>query len=301
MIRLIQTDIEKRCRSRLLPGSSSWLFFILSCTAACHGQDRTLPARRLIAEPRVLVIAHRGASLSAPENTLPAFKRAIQDQADLVELDYYHARDGVPVVFHDKHLDRTTDAIARWGGTEIPVETKTLTELKQLDAGSWFHPKFAGAGIPTLSESLDLIQANSTTLIERKAGDARTCVELLETKNLLDHVVVQAFDWEFLSDCRRQSAKLTLGALGEKELSAERLDSIVATGASVVGWNHQDLSRAAVAAVHARGLRCWAYTVNEAPRARQLIEWQIDGIITDAPAAMRRLVDAGARADRPKN
>src|SRR5581483_8332324 len=81
------------------------IFFVLGLLPVLLAEEQT-PARQLIASPRVLVIAHRGNSSEAPENTLPAFQSALDAKADLIELDYYHSADGVPVVIHDKILDR---------------------------------------------------------------------------------------------------------------------------------------------------------------------------------------------------
>ena len=86
----------------------------MSFADAAERVDQT-PAEKLTTARRVLIIAHRGDSKAAPENTLPAFRSALRAGADLVELDYYHSSDGVPVVFHDRELDRTTDAVRRWG------------------------------------------------------------------------------------------------------------------------------------------------------------------------------------------
>lgn len=248
-------------------------------------------AANLIVEPRVLVIAHRGASADAPENTLPAFQQALGANSDLVELDYVHTSDGVPLVIHDGTLDRTTDAEAVFGGRDIAVDSKPLAELLKLDAGSWFDRKFAGTRLPTLDESLDLIQRRSVTLVERKGGDAKTCVELLERKSLVPHVVVQSFDWEYLADCHRRSPQLVLGALGGKELTPERLAAIARTGAKVVGWHEKFLDRAAIDMLHDAGYRVWAYTVDDRRRAQALVELGVNGLITNTPGKMRALVD----------
>src|SRR5262249_41675355 len=152
------------------------------------------------------------------------------------ELDYHHSSDGVPLVIHDDTLDRTTNSRALWGAQKIKVAARPLADLLKLDAGTWFDARFAGTRLPTLEESLDVIQAGSMTLIEHKAGDAQTCIELLKRKGLLDQVVVQSFHWDFLEDCHRLAPDLTLGALGEKDVTAEKLDRIARTGASVVGW-----------------------------------------------------------------
>lgn len=154
------------------------------------------PALHLLDLKRPLVIAHRGDSAAAPENTLPTFAQALTTGADLVELDYHHSRDGVPVVMHDHTLDRTTDAVARWGRKDVRVEDTDVADLQTLDAGAWFGPAFAGTRVPLLTEALATIQRGSVTLIERKAGDAATCARLLRERGLINHVVVQSFDWD---------------------------------------------------------------------------------------------------------
>ncbi len=252
-------------------------------------------AVQLITQPRVLVIAHRGASADFPENTIPAFSAAVDVGADLVELDYYHAKDQVPIVFHDKTLDRTTDAQKQLGTEKIPVSSLSLDQLQELDAGSWFADRFAGTRIPTLRDALSTIQKGSTTLIERKDGDAATCVDLLQELNLLEQVVVQSFDWKYLRNCHQRDSRLVLGALGDKELTSDRISEAAATGARVVGWNHEDLDTAAIQRAHDQGLRVWAFTVNEEAKARQLIASGIDGLITDRPQWMRNLIETIGR------
>src|SRR5262249_48343893 len=147
------------------------------------------------------------------------------------------------VAFHDEELDRLTDARARFGGQKIPLATKTLAELKTLDAGSWFGPLFVGTRIPTLEEAIDTILAGSLPLIERKSGDAATFVELVNRKGCAGSVAVMAFDWNFLAECRRLSPTLVLGALGEHEPTARQLDEMQSFGAAFVGWNNEHLTK----------------------------------------------------------
>src|SRR5207247_364836 len=92
-------------------------------THKAKAAETALPALRILASPRPLVIGHRGYCQFAPENTLPSFTLALTAGADLVELDYYHTKDGQLIVMHDPDLDRTTDATNRWGGKHIKVET----------------------------------------------------------------------------------------------------------------------------------------------------------------------------------
>jgi glycerophosphoryl diester phosphodiesterase len=264
--------------------------------------DATSPAARLLETKRPLVIAHRGYSQFAPENTLPAFQLAMAAGADMVELDYYHSKDGELVVMHDPTLDRTTDAIAKWGGSKIRLDSKSLAELQMLDAGKWFKPEFAGTKVPTLAESLDLIQAGNMTLIERKAGDAAACVKMLQARGLVNKLVVQAFDWSYLADFHALEPAQILGALGppatkegrklteaEKLLTKEWIDQALKSGVRVIGWNHQ-VTKEAVDYAHGKGLKVWVYTINDQAEATRLLNLGVDGLITNNTSLMWRSI-----------
>lgn len=251
------------------------------------------PAQKLIAQKKVLIIAHRGNSCDFPENTLPAFESAVELGADLVELDYHHSADGEPIVLHDEILSRTTDADDLFRDKQPLVGKYKAAELAQLDAGSWFEIKFAGTRLPTLAQSLDAIQKGSVTLVERKAGDAATCVKLLEQRRLVEQVVVQSFDWDYVSECRKLAPQLVLAALGSKPLNEARLENAARTGAQIIAWDHKEIMRPQIEAIHARGLKAWVYTVDDPARAKQLISAGIDGIITNVPEEMLRLRSNG--------
>lgn len=255
-------------------------------------------ARELVFGPRVLMIAHRGNRHEAPENTLPAFKSALRYYSDLVELDYCHTSDGVPVVVHDATLDRTTNARREWHRQrQIRISGRTWKEIRTLDAGSWFDPRFAGTMVPSLEEALKLICTESVPLIEHKSGSAEECIAFLTTHNLLDRVVVQSFDWDFLAECRKLAPNLVLAALGSNDLTQNRLDQIQTIGAQIVNWNHFGIYQSDISAIHARDLRVWVYTVNSTNRADQLIREGIDGIVTDAPRLLRKAVYGKVRAN----
>lgn len=262
------------------------------------------PASARLRAQRPLVIAHRGFSAAAPENTLAAFRQAIDAGADLVELDYRHSRDGVPVVLHDPTLDRTTDARRRWGRRGIRVAECAWTDLQTLDAGTWTGPAHAGARLPSLAQALAVIRGGSVALVERKAGDAATCVSLLRDRKLINHVVVQSFDWAYLREVHRLAPEQVLGALGPPDpaegrastgtreaLTAAHLDEIGQTGARIVAWNHR-VSRAIVQEAHRRGLRVWIYTIDRPEVAQTLLDRGVDGIITNQPALMRKRLDS---------
>ncbi len=246
-----------------------------------------------------LVIGHRGACAHVPENTLASFRLALAAEADLVELDYHHSRDGVPVVIHDGTLDRTTNATNLWGGSKIPVLTKAAAEIAGLDAGSWYDARFSGIGVPTLVDAVQTIQASGTTLIERKGGDAATLVQLLRARGWMESVVVQSFDWAFVSAAHREAPDLVLGALGppssrngrkledaEKVLSAAYIEEIAALGARFAVWNRQ-VDATGINAARERGLGVWVYTINDPAEAEALVRLGVEGIITDDPALIR--------------
>lgn len=250
----------------------------------------TLAAASVIREPRVLVLAHRGDSRAAPENTLPAFASALRLDVDLVELDYVHSADGVPIVFHDDTLDRVTDARSVFAEDHVSVATKPLAELGRLDAGKWFGAKFAGTRIPTLEDALRFISTVTLTMIERKAGDAATLVSLLQRLKLVEQVVVTAFDWRFLADCRELEPRLVLGALGTKTLTAIQLNQATRFGAGVIGWDDGFVTREHVELVHDHGLRAWVWTVDDRRRTEQLIAYGVDGLISNLPAEVQAVV-----------
>ncbi len=262
------------------------------------------PSLKLLARSSPLVIGHRGASAFAPENTLPSFKLALDAGADLVELDYQHSADGVPVVMHDATLDRTTNARKKWGARRVAVLDKTAAEIQTLDAGSWFEGRFAGSKVPLLIEALDFIcGGGGLALIERKSGDAGTLVRILRERELVNKVVVISFDWKFLRELHEQEPAQILGALGPPErlpdgrapsgapkgLDAPWLDALVETGARVVVWSRR-VPGAAVKLAHVSGWRVWVYTVDSTTQARHLVGLGVDGIATNDPALIRQAI-----------
>jgi glycerophosphoryl diester phosphodiesterase len=244
----------------------------------------------LIDSSRPLILAHRGDSRAAPENTLPAFESALKLGVDLVELDYHHSADGVPVVFHDEELDRCTDACARWGGRKIAIASRTWADLSQLDAGRWCDEKFAGTCLLKLEDALKLICLRAGCMIERKGGDAETLVALLQRLDRVDRCIVTAFDWEFLARCHELSSDLLIGALGSHPLTEAHLTATQKFGANVIGWDNDFVTADHLRLVHSRGLKAWVWTVDEPSRAAELVEWGVDGLISNIPSAIQAVV-----------
>jgi len=238
-------------------------------------------ARELIHRRDPVLIGHRGLPDAAPENTLPSFAAALEHAPDFIELDYRHSGDGRPMVIHDEKLDRTTDARRRFGGQDILIGTKSARELAELDAGSWKDARFAGTVLPTLEAALDLMTPKTCVMIERKDGDAATLVNLLHARRLTERVIIQAFDWRFIDDCRRLDPTIPTGLLGSGPLDAEKIAQAKKIGAEVVGWKEQDLDEAGLVAARREGFKVWSWTVNKEQRARELVSWGLNGLITN--------------------
>jgi glycerophosphoryl diester phosphodiesterase len=245
---------------------------------------------------KLFIIAHRGASKQAPENTLPSFELALRSKPDMVELDYHMSEDGEFIVIHDHCLDRTTDAATKWKTSDIAVNARMLKEIKTLDAGSWFHwgkSEFCGAEVPTLKEAMNIIQESSFTLIERKAGEPEELIRFLETNGWLETSIVQSFDWDFIEKMHAINAKIQLGCLGapkeskEQFLNAEFIEDIAKRGARYIGWN-KNVTADSIALAHKKGLQVLVYTINDPDQAEQLVALGVDGIITDDPETMAK-------------
>jgi glycerophosphoryl diester phosphodiesterase len=239
--------------------------------------------------PLPLVIAHRGASATAPENTIAAFERALTDGADAIQLDVHLSRDDHPVVIHDPTLERTTDGSG-------PVRGHTMRELKRLDAGAWRGPAFAGQRLQTLQEVLERFRGRTRFWIELKGGPdlypdvEERIVGLLEVYDVIDGALVQTFDPAALARLRTFSRELSLGAvLARSPLDVER---DVPSAASAVCPSAEILGAPEREAIRRSGRQCHVWTVNEPALMDRLVDWSVDGIITDRPDLLRARLQA---------
>jgi glycerophosphoryl diester phosphodiesterase len=242
------------------------------------------------------VVAHRGASAAAPENTEAAFLEAARQGADAVELDVRRTRDGVLVVAHDATWARTTDATQVLPGwAPWRVEDLTLPEVRRLDAGSWAGADFAGQRVPTLAEAFEVLRPTGLhVLVELKAPDRHTVPalvrELAATRLLPGRVTVQSFDARAMRAVRRALPNLRVGVLFRRA-SRSRVRA-VAGWADLVNVHHAWLHRGLVEEAGAHGLGCLAWTVNHAGAVRRLLELGVDGVVTDRPAEIRAALAA---------
>jgi len=265
----------------------AWFAFQLSAIVLCFSCACHTGAER------ILVIGHRGDPEAAPENTLMSFRSAVAQKADYVELDTRVSADGTLYCLHDETVDRTSNAVKLMGRKKIQIQQLADKQIDALDAGSWFDPKCAGERIPRLSESLDVIQAGSRTLLERKAGSAEIHARLLRDKKLIGKLIVQSFDWKFLEDLHKLEPAQPLAVLGDKAFDEKRWSGLPATGARIVAWKHTDLNADLIARLHGRGYKVFAWTADEVADWQRLAADGIDGIITNRPGRLRQAIRDG--------
>lgn len=239
----------------------------------------------------VSVVAHRGASAYAPENTLPALDLAATLGADTVEVDVQATADGALVLVHDTTLTRTTD-VDRVFPDRRPwrVGDLTLAQIRQLDAGSWFDPELAGTPVPTLEEALDTVRGRTALLLEAKRptpGIAdRIARTLAQAAWPADAVVVQSFDRGFVEELHAVAPHLETGWLRHRVPPAAGLGT-VRGWAQHLNLHHRAVTARGLAALHDHGLQVQSWTVDEPGRMAHLVRLGVDGIITNRPDTLR--------------
>ena len=258
--------------------------------------------------PRPLVIAHRGVSGQAPENTKLAVERAIDIGADLVEVDVRLTKDGVPVLIHSAQLEHTTTGRG-------PVADHTLEEIQGLDAGVWRGPEFAGERVPSLQEVLDLTKGRVPLNLDFQTSDAvAPSVAMVRESGLTGDVVV--------SGCRVECFDIMGAATNEITtlLNPDRLpagidpheakmdpaealavvrrgvDAASELGAAGINLEHSFVDTAVVARAQGVGLGVWAWVVDDEDRFAELIEMGVTAVTTNRPARMLAVVGSRSSA-----
>jgi glycerophosphoryl diester phosphodiesterase len=226
----------------------------------------------------LVVIAHRGASGTRPENTLAAFRRAHEIGAHMLELDVQLTRDGEVVVMHDWTLARTTD-----GGGD--VSGRTLAEIRRLDAGRWFHPDYAGEPVPTLAEVLATVPLPVNVELKARGPDGleRRALEVVRAAGALDRVVFSSFDAESLVRLRALSADVDIAVLWYRTRLAAGLDLLARVGATALHVRKDRVAPEGVREAVARGASVRAWTVNDVEESRRLEGLGVSAVFTDFP------------------
>lgn len=236
----------------------------------------------------LMVIAHRGAAGEAPENTLAAFDLGLKQGCTGIELDVHLSKDGEIIVCHDTTLDRTTDRTGAIGDL-------TVKEIKQADAGRWFHERFEGERIPLLEEVFDLVPQEVQINVEIKAGNDEmvpALVRLMKRMDRLSGVFVSSFDFDILDRLKELEPEARIGLLYNIRMANhDRMAELVESPVYSLHPHWSRLDKRKVAAIVERGLRVFPWTVNKEDAMRQMIECGVSGIITDYPGRLRKLLE----------
>lgn len=235
-----------------------------------------------------LVIAHRGASAYLPENTLPAYALAVEQQADMIEIDLHLTRDGVLVVTHDETLEGLGGAGA--------IADASLAEVRALDAG-------AGERVPTLDEVLDAFGALIPFNLEIKRGAAgpyagleERALETLRARSLLPRTLFSSFSDPVLERLRALEPTARVALLVSPRDAQHPLERARAVGAEALNPWYGMLTAELVEGAHAAGLAVYAFTVDREQDMRRVLELGVDGLFTNHPDRLRALL--GPRGER---
>lgn len=272
---------------------------LASATEQATGQGGAAPAQECAAPE---VVAHRGSAGTSPENTVVSIRDARRSGAQSVEIDVQLSADGVPFLFHDATGARTTDVAQvfpeRAGD---PIVDLTWAELQQLDAGSYFSPRFAGEGIPHLNEAAKALAGGRTTVnIELKSPEDSPGVEAVLAQTLAtdrhwqrlvarDKVVVSSFDEASLTAFHELAPEipvLQIGTIPADDATLERWAGF----ADGVVTNYRSLDPADIERVRAVGLDLGLYTLNSPEAVEAAAALCVDEVTTDFPTQMVRLL-----------
>ena len=264
--------------------------------------------------PTPLVIAHRGSSAQAPENTLPAFQLAWEQGADGIEGDFQLTKDGHIICFHDKDTKRLA-------GQPLTIANATLEELRQLDVGSiqpqaevdalrtWSADKFQGVRMPTIAEVFATVPAGKKMFIEIKCGPEildPLLRELASSGLTPDQLVVIAFDSAMLKSLKEREPKWQTGWLcsfGKRangkpsQAPAKVFKTLKEMNARALMSGRGDVDKNLLDQIRAAGIEHYVWTINDPKLAPAYQAQGVDAIITDLPAEMRAALVAATKPD----
>jgi glycerophosphoryl diester phosphodiesterase len=237
----------------------------------------------------IFVIAHRGSSGVTPENTMIAFKRSIEEGSNAIELDIHLSKDNEIIVCHDATVNRTTN------GTGY-IREMDLSELKQLDAGSWFAGQFAGETLPLLKEVFECVPNYTLINIEIKNAYEghllRPLLDLIMKYDRTDSVVISSFDHKFLKLLKLQEPKIKIGVLISCNMVnvLKYIDSMEVEVYSI----HPDyklVDKEDIQEAVKRGIQVFPYTIDSIKTLHAAIDSGVTGIMTNYPSRLKNIIN----------
>ena len=250
-------------------------------------------ASRLDVESAVAITAHRGASVAAPENTMAAFRQAMEAGATYAELDVQRTADGRIIVLHDGD-------VLRMGGDARKVKDLTAAELQAIDVGRKYDTRYTGEVPPTLDEVIALVRGRMKLNIELKYNVpdpdlVPAVIALLKREDFLDQVVITSLDYAALKQVKRLEPRLPTG-----HIVTAAVGDVVRTEADFLSLNSARASSSVLRKAHAAGKDIHVWTVNDPEVMLRMIERGVDNIITDDPALLARVIAERRSLGRPE-
>jgi glycerophosphoryl diester phosphodiesterase len=244
-------------------------------------------------EDDVMIMAHRGSSSVAPENTMAAFRKAIEDGADWIELDVQETANGEVVVLHDSDFMKLANR-------DLKIWDAALDDLKDIDIGSWFAPEFEDQRVPTLADVLEECKGKIRVNIELKyyGHDQRLeqrVAEVVEAHGMAADVMVMSLKMQGVEKMKSIRPDWKVGLL--MSVYAGKLSELDADFLAVnASFAHRSLIRAA----HADGKEVYVWTVNDAPTMSAMISRGVDGLLSDKPALARSVLEQRSQMSGPE-
>ena len=249
---------------------------------------------------KINVISHRGANVYAPQNTLPAFKKAVEIGADGFETDVHITRDGVPVLCHNYTIEETSNGHGK-------ISNMTLSELKQKDFGFAFSPKYKDTRIPTVEEFLSFVETTGISILnielkspkESETNIVSDTIDLVKAHGLFEKLIISSFNPALLLKAKEIDERTKTGLLYSPEKVWTYKNRLVTKptvfakeiGADALHPMYNYLNEKYVYTAHENGLQVNVWTVNSVRMIETMIGYGVDGIITNFPDVARGLVE----------
>jgi len=235
----------------------------------------------------VQIIAHRGASASAPENTLASIRQAITDGTDWIEIDVQETADGEVVVIHDRDL-------MKLAGVNLNVWEASMEQLAGIDVGSWFAPEFADERVPTLRDVLVEVKGHSKLIVELKYYGhdqqlEQRVIDLIEAADMQGDTMIMSLAYAGVQKVRALRPDWKIGLL-----SARAIGDLTRLDVDFLAINMAMARSSLIKATHGAGKELFVWTVNDALAMSQMMSLGVDGIITDKPLVAREVLSKRA-------
>lgn len=275
----------------------AWAICLLLIFTAHLAADEPKPKHAIHVRP---IVAHRGASSVAPENTLASYRTAIEFGANGGECDVYRSADGVIFLSHDDTPKRTM------GGNDEKLTAMTFEQIRQFDAGNWKGEKFKGEKVPTLDEYLKLLKGTKChPVIEiKQSGIEADVLDIVRKNGMTEVSTIIAFSADVIKEIRRLEPAIGVAWLygedlkdkGTAEENADRLADLIIKRCreldiAVIDLSHGLLSPKLVKMLHEADIHIWAWTVNDESAMRRYLDWGVVSITTDKPELLAKVLE----------